>query len=173
MYINERDNRKERVIHVAQQLMTAARTAPKARGVDILEIVLLTDEQIVDLAQKMELFYQEHHQEFFLRDAKNVQQSEAVLLIGTSAKNMGLNCGYCGFKTCAEKEEHIPCSINTIDVGIAIGSVVALAADLRIDCRVMYSAGCTALKYKFLPDCKTIFAIPLSISSKNLFFDRK
>jgi uncharacterized ferredoxin-like protein len=173
MYINERDNRKERILHAAQQLLTAARTAPKARGVDILEIVLLTNEQIVDLVQKMELFYQEHQQAFFLRDAKNLRQSEAVLLIGTHAQNMGLNCSYCGCKTCAEKEAKTPCTINSIDVGIAIGSVVALAADLRIDCRVMYSAGSTALKYKLLPDCDTIFAIPLSVSSKSPFFDRE
>ena len=35
----------------------------------------------------------------------------------------------------------VPCAFNSIDVGIAVGSACATAADLRLDTRVMYSAG--------------------------------
>ena len=38
MILNERDNRHEHVIEVAKQMMTAARTAPKGKGFDIIEI---------------------------------------------------------------------------------------------------------------------------------------
>ncbi|MDR0834845.1 MAG: DUF2148 domain-containing protein [Candidatus Symbiothrix sp.] len=173
MTINERETRHERVLTAAQQIITAARTAPKAKGVDIIEIAVLTDHDIVDLAHKMRAFYEEHKRAFFLRDADNLLHSEAVVLIGTRSQAGGLNCGYCGFKTCAEKSPEIPCVFNSVDVGIALGSAAATAADLRVDSRIMYSAGSTALKYNLMPGCNTIFAIPLSISSKSPFFDRE
>jgi uncharacterized ferredoxin-like protein len=43
--------------------------------------------------------------EGFKRDAKNVRDSEAVVLIGVRGKkSMGLNCGACGYKSCEEFE---------------------------------------------------------------------
>ena len=41
MIINERTSRHENVIAAARQLLIAARTAPKARGVDIIEVALI------------------------------------------------------------------------------------------------------------------------------------
>ena len=38
---NERDGRVGRVIQAGRQMLTAARTAPKGRGVDIIECALL------------------------------------------------------------------------------------------------------------------------------------
>ena len=35
MILNERDSRHEHLLAAARQIMTAARTAPKAKGVDI------------------------------------------------------------------------------------------------------------------------------------------
>ena len=63
--------------------------------------------------------------------------------------------------------------MNTIDVGIAVGSACATAADLRLDTRVMYSVGYAALKLGWMPSCNYIIDIPVSASSKNPFFDRK
>ena len=37
MIQNERDCRHEHVLGVARQMMTAARTAPKGKGVDVIE----------------------------------------------------------------------------------------------------------------------------------------
>lgn len=64
-----------------------------------------------------------------------------MIVIGTHQAPQGLNCAYCGYATCAEKPQDTPCAINSIDVGIAIGSACAKAADLRVDSRVMFSAG--------------------------------
>ena len=86
---------------------------------------------------------------------------------------MCLNCGYCGFPTCGERTPGVPCAMNTIDVGIAVGSACATAADLRLDTRVMYSVGYAALKSGWMPECNYIIGIPVSASSKNPFFDRK
>ena len=67
----------------------------------------------------------------------------------------------------------VPCAINSVDLGIAIGSACATAADLRVDTRVMFSAGLAAQRLGLLEDCKCVMAIPVSASSKNPFFDRK
>jgi len=111
---------------------------------------------------------------FFLRDADNILQAEAVLLIGTRIQTLGLNCAHCGYTTCEAKPQNVPCAINIVDVGIAIGSACSKAADLRVDTRVMFSAGLAAQRLKILgEDCSCVLAIPVSASSKNPFFDRK
>lgn len=173
MILNERETRHLHLIEVARHMMTAARTAPKGKGIDIIEAVTITDEDIEALSQKMKDMYLENGYKFFLRDAENILSAEAIVLIGTREQAQGLNCGYCGFDTCAGRSKGIPCAINSVDLGIAIGSACATAADLRVDCRVMFSAGQAALKMNLLPDCKCVMAIPLSASSKNPFFDRK
>ena len=58
-------------------------------------------------------------------------------------------------------------------MGIALGSMAAKAADLRIDTRIMFSAGYAARKLGLLSECRNVLAMPLSISSKNPFFDRQ
>ena len=65
------------------------------------------------------------------------------------------------------------CSFNAGDLGIAVGSVVSLAADLRVDNRIMYTAGKAAIELGLLGDDVFIaYAIPLSAKGKNPFFDR-
>ena len=109
---------------------------------------------------------------FFLRDAGCIRKAQAVVLIGTKQNTLGLNCEYCGFATCELKPNFVPCAINTVDVGIAIGSACATASDLRADTRVMFSVGMAAQQGGLMGDCKQVFAIPVSAGSKNPFFDR-
>ena len=172
MILNERDARHEHILQVARQMMTAARTAPKGKGIDIIEVALITDEEIKQLSDTMVAMVEEHGMKFFLRDADNILNAECVILIGTREQAQGLNCGHCGFTTCAGRTEGVPCAINSIDVGIAIGSACATAADMRVDTRVMFSAGLAAQRLNWLKDCKMVMAIPVSASSKNPFFDR-
>ena len=173
MIINERESRHEQVLNVARQMMTAARTAPKGKGVDIIEVALVTDEDIKKLSEQLISLSEEKGMKFFLRDADNILSAECVLLIGTRELAQGLNCGHCGFPTCAERSTGVPCVINSVDVGIAIGSACATAADHRVDTRVLFSAGLAAQRLDILKGCKQVFAIPVSASSKNPFFDRK
>ena len=112
-------------------------------------------------------------QVFSCGDAENILAAECVVLIGTHDHTHGMNCGHCGFATCEERFEGVPCAINTVDVGIAIGSACAVAADHRVDTRVMFSAGLAAQQLDWLDGCTRVFAIPVSASSKNPFFDRK
>lgn len=173
MILNERNERRTHILTVARQLMTAARTAPKGKGIDIIEVATLVDEDIIRLSEEMRKMFEVNGFKFFLRDADNIANADAVLLIGTREQPQGLNCRYCGYDTCAERPAGVPCGLNTLDLGIAIGSACAMAADLRIDTRVMFSAGQAALQLGLLEGCRQVIAIPLSISSKNPFFDRK
>lgn len=81
MILNERESRHEHVLHVARQMMTAARTAPKGKGVDIIEIAMVTDGDINILSEMMVKMVAEHGMKFFLRDAENILNAECVLLI--------------------------------------------------------------------------------------------
>ncbi len=67
----------------------------------------------------------------------------------------------------------VPCAVNSVDLGIAIGSMVATAADLRVDTRVMFSVGWAAMHLNWLPGCQAAYGVPVSASSKNPFFDRQ
>lgn len=174
MLINERSTRHERLLQVANEMMTAARTAPKGKGFDIIEVALVTDETIELLSKAMLEYSQKTGFKFITRDAENILNAEAIVLIGTAQHVQGLNCGYCGFDTCVAKNEFpdVPCSLNSVDVGIAIGSACSVAADHRVDSRVMFSVGRVAQELGMMPGCSNIYGIPISSSSKNPFFDR-
>jgi len=174
MITNERDTRTERLLLVANEMMTAARTAPKGKGYDIIEVALITGETIQVLSDAMLAYSEKTGLKFITRDAENILNAEAIVLIGTTQKVHSLNCGYCGFDTCAAKNEfpEVPCAINTVDVGIAIGSACTVAADHRVGSRVMFSVGRVAQEVDLMPGCSSIYGIPISCSSKNPFFDR-
>ena len=173
MIRNERETRHQRVMEAVGQMMTAARAAPKAKGIDIIEIVAVEGGDIQTLSDKTRELGIQNNYEFFLRDAGNILSAEAVLLIGTRRQEQALNCRHCGFDTCSDKPQAVPCAINSVDVGIAIGSACAKAADLRLDTRVMFSVGYAAQALDWLKGCRMVFAVPVSASSKNPFFDRK
>lgn len=174
--IKEQSINRKNVVLVAELMASSARTAPKARGVDNLEIAVATGETVKKLADTMKKHGKKYEMSFFLRDSENIRNSHAVVLIGTRIKTQGLSkCGMCGFKNCAEKEKHekIPCVFNTNDLGIALGSAVEVASRHHVDNRIMFSAGQAALKLNLLGSgVKICFAIPLSVSPKNPFFDR-
>ncbi|MFN4132338.1 MAG: ferredoxin domain-containing protein [Caldimicrobium sp.] len=174
---------KEIIEELSLQLLVCARTAPKARGEDELVLALITEkEEMERIAQEMEKIAQRGEAyKFFKRDAENVRNSEALVLISLDFKKpVGVNCGACGF-TCdtilkeTKKEldyEGPVCAMRLIDLGIAIGSAVYKAKDLCIDNRVMYTIGVAAKKLGLLPG-QVILGIPLSIKGKNIYFDRK
>lgn len=65
------------------------------------------------------------------------------------------------------------CVFNLTDLGIAVGSACSIAADNRVDSRVMYTAGQGALNLGlFNEDVKICWGILLSAYSKNIYFDR-
>ena len=173
MVYDERNIRKAQALDIAQKMLVAARTAPKGKGIDVVECAVVDGDEQEALACTMEAIGEERGHQFFLRDANCVRKSLCVALVGTRTKLQGLNCGYCGFPTCGEKPREAPCEINAVDVGIALGAAVARAADERVDTRIMFSAGLAAQQLGFLGEgVGQVYAIPVSISSKSPLFDR-
>ncbi len=175
MKFSEEQIKSETVINAAKQMMIVARTAPKAKGMDTIEQLLLTGDDLKTLAAEMEKQSIILDKPFFSRDAKNVLQSDAVILIGMKDIKTGLNCGYCGYKTCADcttagNNHH--CVFTDINAGIAMGSAVSLAATLGVDTRILYSAGFVAQQMGMMPGCIEVLAVPLSAMSKSPYFDR-
>ena len=175
---HEEELREDEVVAVAKKMMIAARTAPKGRGKDDTVIALVTRDGIKEISDRMKhMVERDNLKPFFLRDAENILVSPAMLLLGTKISSMGLQpCGMCGFENCDEKNKHPnhPCVFNTGDLGIAIGSAVSVAMNHRVDNRVMYTVGQAVLEMEILgKEVKVAYGIPLSVSSKNPFFDRK
>ena len=179
---------KEAVLTAARLIMAAITTAPKGRGVSEVTSVLLLDEEKERLARAME--EQNSHKvtpvSIFKRDAQNIRKAAAVLLIGVKGTmpkkpEMPFNCGACGYPSCGELikaqkkkgEDFVGplCAFQVMDLGIALGVAAKMAGELNIDNRMMYSAGAAAMNLGVL-NADLIIALPLSVSEKNIFFDR-
>ncbi|WNY25210.1 ferredoxin domain-containing protein [Methanolapillus millepedarum] len=178
------DAEKDALLQMAKEILVAARTAPKGKGIDNLVTYILNDSEKEMLANEMEKLSEKLGM-FFVRDAGNIRNSDLVTIIGLKdTKPPGLNCGACGFGTCAgltsapKNKESVPpfsgpiCAIKSVDLGIAIGSAVSKAKDMCLDNRIMYSAGAAACSVKMI-DAEYAFAVPLSVSGKSIYFDRK
>ena len=163
------------ILTVADLMCAAAKTAPKGSGKDTVRTAIVTGAEKDALRDKMIAMAEASGRENFKRDAGNVDNSEAVVLIGCISKPFGFSgCGVCGFGSCAENvKAGGRCAFNITDLGIAVGSAVSLAMDNRIDNRVMYTAGIAGLKLSYMPDDVVIcYGIPLHTSSKSIYFDR-
>ena len=163
------------IMRVAEFMTAAARTAPKACGVDVIETLVLDGADKDRLTDVMRGIGQDDDRPFFIRDAGNIDACQCVVLIGAGVEPRGLDCALCGKENCdAAKGGGIACAFAAHDLGIAVGSAAATAMDHRIDNRVLFTAGMAALKLKLFSDkVKICFGIGLSATGKNIFFDRQ
>ena len=181
-------NESDEAVRLAVSLMAvSARTAPKGKGKDSLVTRTVHKPDLPLLAREMTRFGEAHTQSFFIRDGKNIAASEACLLIGIRGQEaLGLNCMGCGYQSCADMEaacrntgvEGSPflgpnCVIKMADLGIAVGSAVKTASLLNLDNRVMYTAGVAGRSLGWMEGCSVAYGIPVSVSGKNMFFDRE
>jgi uncharacterized ferredoxin-like protein len=179
---------KRGLIKVAELMAVAARTAPKTRGVDEIATVVVCGEEKDAIADEMASLYKDKRNplSFFERDAGNLRSSPYLVLFGvrgTKPKRPEnpLNCGACGYDTCAEftgveKREGEDftgplCVWHAIDLGIALGSAAKIASELNADNRLMYSVGVAAKKLGVM-DADVVVGIPISAEGKNIYFDR-
>ncbi|PKM41668.1 MAG: ferredoxin [Firmicutes bacterium HGW-Firmicutes-8] len=175
MIIRGEQAEESALMRAAELMCAAARTAPKGRGVDNIESLIVTDEELKSLAAEMRTWAEKTGAGFCARDAGNLDLVKVAVILGTTVQPLGLpGCGYCGFGDCEgmQKAGGV-CAFNTGDLGIAVGSAVSTASALRVDNRIMFSIGRAAINLKmFNTDVKVAYGIPLSISGKNPFFDR-
>lgn len=161
---------------VAALMAAAARTAPKTRGIDNIETLAIDDEPTRrKLIARMHEIATKEDRPSVARDAGNIENSPAVVVIGVESNTAGLNCGFCGKPSCEALEEaEGVCAFNSIDLGIATASAAEVAGRFHVDNRVMFSIGRACLDLKlFGPKVKQALGIPLSVTGKNPFFDRK
>jgi len=115
----EENLRSSQISDIAGKMMIAARTAPKAKGRDNLEILFVEGDELKLLAQCMSRIADREEIPFFMRDAGNIQHASGVVFVGTKISVGGLKfCGLCGFENCDEKLKHpdVPCVFNTNDL---------------------------------------------------------
>ena len=175
MIYKSEDSERRAAFATADKMAAAAKTAPKGSGKDKVISLILDGNDKTVLSAHMRDIAEETGAAFFERDAGNVDASQCAVLIGVRSEPFGMDhCGMCGFKNCGEMAKAgANCAFNITDLGIAIGSAVSVAADNRIDNRVLYSAGQAALRMNCFPsDVRVCFGIPLSTTSKSIFFDR-
>ncbi|MEM2218615.1 MAG: DUF2148 domain-containing protein [Candidatus Korarchaeum sp.] len=161
-----RDELREALVQVARLMMISAITAPKARGVNNVICRIIDDGEIISkIADKMEELASELG-DVFLRDSRSLRNSEVLLLVGCKMAEAGMK----------ERIEGIgiteDVALSIINLGIALGSAVKTASTLNVDNRIMFTVGKAAKRLGLL-DADIVLGVPLSVSSKNIYFDRR
>jgi len=178
------------VLEIAAIMAANARTAPKANGVDDIDIALLDGEELEALARCMDEIAEQKPSPYpsvaFQINGNDLRKANAVLLMGVKGSRHDtekpLDCGSCGFRTCSNFKKAgrrqggdfvgPTCIMKALDLGIAIGSAVKMAGECHIDNRIMYTIGAAAQKLHLL-DSDIIMGIPLSVTGKNPYYDRR
>ncbi len=150
--------------NAALAMLSRAKTAPKARGVDNLVYYLLEKDDIKKVAKKLKELAVEKDIPFFLRDPNNIKDLDYIVLIGlkkSSEKN---------FKKLQLDSES---NFDSVNLGIALGSAVSAANIYGVDTRIMYTIGFAVRNMNIIKqELQDAYGIPISISEKNIFFDR-
>lgn len=178
---------KEVTEMVVKLMAASARTSPKAGGKDFLEIVVVTkDEDLKKIADAMKEYAPKSTNEaFWLRDASNIENSQALLLVGLSKPvTAGYDCGACGYPTCDEfaknrqlKEKEMGysgphCVMRMIDIGVALSSAAKTASIHNVDNRVQQRVGAAARALGLIKG-EVVMGIPVSITGKSIYYDRQ
>jgi len=182
--IKSEEAEKEAVLDAIRLMLVSARTAPKSRGADDVLTLIVVGKEKESLAAEMDKIAEERRIERFKRDAQNLRDSEAAMLVGVRGIiDSETNCGACGYANCSEflKAEKKAgrdfvgpnCVFKALDLGIALGSAAKTASILNIDNRIMYRIGTAAKRLNLLPEATVIMGIPVSAKGKNIYFDRR
>jgi uncharacterized ferredoxin-like protein len=181
--INSKDAEKSGLLQVSKLMLLSARTAPKSGGADDILTAIVSGSEKESLAKEMDKIAKERNNSGFKRDADNVRNSEAVVLIGVRGTvKFGLDCGSCGYTNCKKFERAEKklgrdfvgpnCVFKALDLGIALGSAAKTASLHNVDNRIMYRIGAAAKRMNILPEASVIMGIPVSAKGKSIYFDR-
>lgn len=180
------DPEQDAMMTIGALMAVSARTAPKGKGVDTIVTRIVSGNDITRLADEMKVIGERTGLTPFPRDSQNIRDCCVCLLIGCRGdEDLGLNCGGCGYHTCMEMQQKSKidpvrslfsgpnCVIRMADLGIAVGSAAKTAQIHNADNRIFFTAGVAALSLDLLPGCTCAYGIPLSVTGKNIFFDRR
>ena len=177
MIYNSDTIEKEALFDVAKLMAAAARTAPKAKGVDTILTLILDGTEKDAVANEMRRIAGDNENlASFKRDAGNVDASEYIVAVAVKDKPAGLIvCKTCGFENCGEAvKAGVPCAFNISDLGTAACSACAVASHHWIDNRLMYTVGYAIKNLNlFGTEIRMCYGIPISAKGKSVYFDRK
>ncbi|MDR1299627.1 MAG: ferredoxin, partial [Oscillospiraceae bacterium] len=133
MFVNSKTAEQSAILNLAYSVCAAARTAPKACGIDHIETAVLTGEDKDRVTAEMRRLGESYGEagKFFCRDADNADASGAVVLVGAKyeTRGLGAKCKLCGFENCSACEKAgAACVFTAMDLGIALGSAVSMIA---------------------------------------------
>jgi uncharacterized ferredoxin-like protein len=195
--MNQNEMFSDAVRHVAKLCAVAAMTAPKSGGqlfikgaTPFIETVIVEDKATLKrLADWLREQGQKHKEAIWHRDADTAEKLDLVLFIGLAEwYPPQYDCGACGFGTCAEFLQARPnhktetssdwqfdgpiCQLRCIDLGIAVGSAAKTASLNNIDTRCQTRIAAAARRLKIIK-ADVAVALSMSVSHKNIFFDKK
>lgn len=194
--MDQKDIFSEALRNVAQLCAVAAMTAPKSGGQlflkgskPFIETVIVEDrETLHQLAEWLRVRGEKLQQPIWLRDAATTEKVDLVLFIGLAKWYPPVyDCGACGFATCAEflaaREHNKPagiedwefpgpiCQIRAVDLGVAVGSAAKVASMNNVDARCQTRIAAAA-RHLGVIHADLAVALSMSVSHKNIFFDR-
>ncbi len=183
--------------HVAELCAVAAMTAPKSGGQQFskgakpfIETVIVEDRKTLDrLAAWLRERETRLKAPIWFRDAETAEKLDLVLFIGLAKWYPPVyDCGACGYATCAEflraREHQKPegiedwefpgpiCQLRCIDLGVAVGSAAKIASINNVDARCQTRIAAAA-RHLGIIQADLAVALSMSVSHKNIFFDRK
>lgn len=195
--MNQEDLFLQAMRQVAQLCAVAAMTAPKSGGQlflkgskPFIETVILEDKEALHrLAGWLRERGQKLKAPIWFRDAEVAESLGLVLFIGlVNWYPPVYDCGACGYATCSEflrarakyqtegaEDWEFPgpiCQLRCIDLGIAVGSAAKVASLNNVDTRCQTRIAAAA-RHLGLIQSDLAVALSMSVSHKNIFFDRK
>ncbi len=182
---------------VAQLCAVAAMTAPKSGGQlflkgakPFIETVIVEDRDTLQrLADWLRARGTRLKQPIWFRDADAAEKLDVVLFIGLAKWYPPVyDCGACGYPTCAEFLRAAPkyrtedsedwefpgpiCQLRCVDLGIAVGSAAKTASLNNVDARCQTRIAAAA-RHLGVIEADLAVALSMSVSHKNIFFDKK
>lgn len=195
--MEQREMFLDSIRHVAKLCAVAAMTAPKSGGqlflkgaTPFIETVIIQDRVTLKrLADWLREQGQKHKEAIWYRDADTAEKLDLVLFIGLAKwYPPQYDCGACGYETCAEFLKARPghqtdasadwqfdgpiCQLRCIDLGIAVGSAAKTASLNNIDTRCQTRIAAAARHLQIIKADLAV-ALSMSVSHKNIFFDKK
>ncbi len=194
--MEQREMFMEALRHVTRLCAVAAMTAPKSGGQlflkgskPFIEITVREDRTVLThLASWLRERGTKLKSPIWFRDAESTEKLDLVLFIGLVKWYPPVyDCGACGYATCAEflrAREHTKvegsedwefpgpiCQLRCVDLGVAVGSAAKVASLHNIDYRCQTRIAAAA-RHLGVIQADLAVALSMSISHKNIFFDR-
>lgn len=190
---------RDAVLQVAKLAAASAMTAPKSGGQlflkggkPFLETVIVEDRPtLAKLAEWLRARGRKLREPIWYRDADSAEKADVVLFIGLAKWYPPLyDCGACGYGTCGEFMAEVPkyrkddpksadwefagpvCQLRCVDLGIAVGSAAKVASMHGIDTRCQTRIAAAA-RHCGVIEGDLAVALSMSVSHKNVFFDKK